>query len=308
MGSRLSLGTRHEKDIELRVKSLLDNWGRPFDLSDGAPSVAGDPAAQNWFAAYLRYAASPHTAELITRLNCEIDIREILPAIQVSTLVLHREGDRWTAMDEGRYLAERIPHAEFRLLPGDDHIPQYGDQDRLIGEIEEFLTGTRTTAKAGRALMTVLMTDIVGSTKALSAMGDDRWRTVLEHLEVNVSRRVAAFGGQTIKHTGDGYMLAFTGPTSALECAQEMARDAKALGLELRTGIHTGECERRDDDLSGLAVHLAARIMAESIPGSILASRTVKDLAVGSGLNFISVGHREMKGIPESWELYALAS
>ncbi len=299
---------RTRQEIELRVKSLLDNWGRPFDLSDGAPSVAGDPAAQNWFAAYLRYAASPHTAELITRLNCEIDIREILPAIQVSTLVLHREGDRWHPIDEGRYLAARIPHAEFHLLPGHDHIPQYGDQDRLIGEIEEFLTGTRTTAKAGRTLMTVLMTDIVGSTKALSAMGDDRWRTVLEHLEVNVSRRVAAFGGQTIKHTGDGYMLAFTGPTSALECAQEMARDAKALGLELRTGIHTGECERRDDDLSGLAVHLAARIMAESIPGSILASRTVKDLAVGSGLNFISVGHREMKGIPESWELYALAS
>ena len=139
-------------------------------------------------------------------------------------------------------------------------------------------------------------------------MGDDRWRAVLEHLDINVIRRVAAFGGQKIKHTGDGYLLAFTGPTVAIECARELARDAKALGLELRTGIHTGECERRDDDLSGLAVHLAARIMAESIPGSILASRTVKDLAVGSGLSFTFVGRREMKGIPESWELYALAN
>ena len=153
------------------MRSLLDNWGQPFDLSDAAPSVAGDPVVQSWFAAYLRFSASPHAAELITRLSYEIDIRAILPAIQVPTLVLHREGDRWVAVDEGRYLAERIPHAEFRLLPGDDHIPWYGDQDRLIGEVEEFLTGTRTTAKAGRALMTVLMTDIVDSTSSTECHG-----------------------------------------------------------------------------------------------------------------------------------------
>ncbi|WP_457153847.1 adenylate/guanylate cyclase domain-containing protein, partial [Mesorhizobium sp. P5_C1] len=261
-----------------------------------------------WHAAYLRFAASPHAAELITRLNYEIDIRAILPAIQVPTLVLHREGDRWTAVDEGSYLAERIPHAEFRLLPGNDHIPWYGDQDELIGQVEEFVTGTRMTAKPGRALMTLLMTDIVDSTKTLSAVGDDRWRTILEQLEVNASRRVAALGGQMIKHTGDGYLLTFAGPTPAFECAKALARDAKAFGLELRTGIHIGECEHRGDDLSGLAVHLVARIMAESSPGSILASSTVKDLAVGSGLNFTFAGRREMKGIPEGWELYALAS
>ncbi len=299
---------RTREGMDLRVKSLMDNWGGPFDLSDGAPSVAGDFAAQNWFAAYLRYAASPQTAELIARLNFEIDIREILPAIQVPTVVLHREGDRWAAPEEGRYLAQRIPSAEFRLLPGEDHIPHYGDQDRLIGEIEEFLTGMRTHPKTGRSLVTVLMTDIVDSTKALSVMGDDRWRTVLEHFDDNVSRRVAAFGGQKIKHTGDGYMLAFPGPTSAIEFGVDMVRDAKALGLELRTGIHTGECERRNDDLHGLAVHLAARIMSEATPGSIFASRTVKDLAVGSGLKFSPVGFREMKGIPETWELYSLAS
>ena len=299
---------RTQEEIELYVKSLLDNWGQPFDLSDGAPSVAGDPEVQRWFGAFLRYAASPRAAELITRLNYEIDIRAILPAIQAPTLVLYREGDRWAGVDEGRYLAEHIPNAEFRLLPGDDHIPWYGDQDELIGQVEEFLTGTRTTAKPARALMTLLMTDIVDSTKTLSAVGDDRWRTILEHLEVNVSRHVAALGGQKIKHTGDGYLLAFTGPTPAIECARALGRDAKAFGLELRTGIHIGECERRGDDLSGLAVHLAARIMAESSPGSIFTSRTVKDLAVGSGLNFTLVGRRKMKGIPEGWELYALAS
>ncbi|MFB9981376.1 adenylate/guanylate cyclase domain-containing protein [Mesorhizobium kowhaii] len=298
---------RTEAEIERYVKSLLDNWGRPFDLEVAAPSVAGDSDVQNWFAAYLRFAASPRAAELITRLGYEIDIREILSAIQVPTLVLHRAGDRWHGVDEAHYLAEHIPGSEFRLLPGDDHIPWYGDQDELIGQVEEFLTGTRMTAKPGRALMTLLMTDIVDSTKTLSEVGDNRWRTILEHLEVNVSRHVAALGGQKIKHTGDGYLLTFAGPTPAIECARALARDAKAFGLKLRTGIHIGECERRGDDLSGLAVHLTARIMAESEPGSILASRTVKDLTVGSGLNFTFVGRREMKGIPEGWELYALA-
>ena len=149
------------EENELEVESLLEQWGRPFDLDDGAPSIASDTVVQGWFAAYLRFAASPHAAELISRLNFEIDIRAILPAIHVPSLVLHRAGDRWHAAEEGRYLAEHIPGAEFRLLPGDDHIPWYGDQDELIGQVEEFVTGTRTTAKPGRALMTLLMTDIV---------------------------------------------------------------------------------------------------------------------------------------------------
>lgn len=298
---------RTREEFERRVTSLLENWGKPYDLALGAPSMAGDPAAESWFAANLRFAASPRAAELIIRLNYEIDIRGILPAVRVPTLVLQREGDHWAAVDEGRYLAERIPNAELHLLPGQDHIPWYGDQDRLIGEVEEFLTGARTTAGARRALVTVVMTDIVNSTAALSAVGDGRWRAVLERLDSNVSRRVAAFDGRKIKHTGDGYLLAFNGPTPAIECAQALARDAKALGLELRTGIHTGECECRGDDLAGMAVHLAARIMAESVPGSIFASRTVKDLAVGSGLSFTPVGRRKLRGFPGSWEIYALA-
>lgn len=300
-------GRTHEEN-EREVESRLAQWGRSFDLDDGAPSVASDPVVQSWFAAYLRFAASPHAAELISRLNFEIDIRAILPAIHVPSLVLHRAGDRWHAAEEGRYLAEHIPGAEFRLLPGDDHIPWYGDQDELIGQVEEFVTGTRTTAKPGRALMTLLMTDIVDSTSTLSAVGDERWRSILEQLDVNVSRRVAALDGQKIKHTGDGYLLTFAGPTPAIECARALARDAKALGLELRTGIHIGECERRADDLSGLAVHLTARIMAEAAPNSILTSRTVKDLAVGSGLDFTFLGHREMKGIPEGCDIYELTS
>jgi len=205
-------------------------------------------------------------------------------------------------------LADHIPGAELVFLPGDDHLPWYGDQDRLIGEIEEFVTGSRTSAASERALLTVLMTDIVSSTEAVSAAGDDRWRSVLEQLDTNVDRRIAAYRGQRIKHTGDGYVLAFDGPSRAIECAQALGRDANAIGLELRTGIHTGECERRGNDLSGLAVHLAARIMAEASPGAILASRTVKDLAVGSGVDFIPVGEREMRGVPDRWELYAIAT
>lgn len=291
---------------ELSVARLRENWGRPFNLAEAAPSVAGDARIQEWFAAFLRFSASPRAAERIARLNFEIDIRAILPAVQAETLIIHRKGDRWSTVEEGRYLAERIPKARLKALPGEDHIPWYGDQDQLIGEIEEFLTGARSSAAPNRALLTVMMTDIAGSTAALSAMGDGKWRNVLEHLDGAVGRRVAAYGGQKIKQTGDGYLLTFSGPTPAAECARALLRDAKALGLDLRTGIHTGECERRDNDVSGLAVHLTARIMAEATPGAILVSRTVRDLAVGSGLTFASLGQRELKGIPEAWDIYAI--
>lgn len=291
-------------ELERRISALMENWGRPFNLAEAAPSVADDPRIREWFAAFLRYSASPKAAERIARLNFEIDIRDILPAIQAPTLVLHREGDCWSRPEEARLLASRIPRATLRLLSGSDHIPWYGDQDALIGEIEEFLTGKRANAATGRALATVLMTDIVGSTAKLSAMGDGRWRSLLEQLDEQVDRRVAALGGTKIKHTGDGHVLAFTGPTPAIECAQALIRDAQALDLELRTGIHSGECERRGDDLSGFAVHLAARIMAEAGAGKTLVSRTVKDLAVGSGLGFIPAGRRRLKGIAEDWDLY----
>ncbi|HEX2889279.1 adenylate/guanylate cyclase domain-containing protein, partial [Vineibacter terrae] len=233
--------------LEQSTALLLENWGRPFNLEDAAPSVAGDARIQEWFAAYLRFSASPRAAAMIKRLNFEIDIRGVLPAIQAPTLVLQRVGDRWTLLEEARYLAGLLRHGTFRELPGEDHLPWYGDQDQLAGEIEEFLTGSRSAATTGRALMTVLMTDIVGSTALLSAMGDDRWRAVLEDLDTAVSRRVAAFDGRKVKHTGDGYLLAFTGPTLAVECAQALIRDARTRGLDLRTGIHTGECERRGD-------------------------------------------------------------
>jgi len=293
-------------EIEAEMTSFIENWGGPFPLTTGAPSVANDPAASEWWAAYLRFSASPRAAEQVTRMNYEIDYRNILSAIRVPTLILHREGDLWVPVEHARYIAENIPDAELRILPGDDHLPWYGDQDRLISEIKEFMTGEIVAPSVSRALLTLVFLDIVASTDQLAAMGDERWRSVLEQLDVSVNRRVAGFGGQRVKHTGDGYLLSFSGPTSAIECAQAVNYDLERLGLQSKTGVHTGECERRGDDLSGMAVHIAARIMSAAEPKMIATSQTVKDLAVGSELKFKPLGGRELKGVPGEWHLYAV--
>jgi pimeloyl-ACP methyl ester carboxylesterase len=302
-----SRGTKRE-EIEVFIKDLLENWGEPFELDTGAPSVADDPAVREWMAAYWRFSASPRAAEQITRLNYEIDIRGILPAIRVPTLVLNREGDQWCGVEEARYIAEHVPGAVLKILPGDDHMQWFGDQDSLIAEVREFVTGTQSAREEERALLTVAMTDIVGSTEALASMGDDRWRAVLEQLDGQVARRVSSHGGQRVKHTGDGYLLAFTGPSRAIDCAQSIKRDAAKLGLELRTGLHTGECVRRGGDLSGLAVHIAARVMETSAPSEILTSRTVRDLVAGSGHNFVAAGPKTFKGVPGEWEVFSVSS
>lgn len=293
-------------DFEARVAGMLDGWGKPHFLDTLAPSVADDPVAQDWFATYLRYASSPGAAERLTRLNYQIDIRALLPAVQVPTLVLHREGDRSLGVAHAEYLADHIPSARLQLLGGADHLPYTGDQDELVGHIEEFLTGERSGAPSERVLLTVAMLDIVDSTAALASMGDERWRAVLEQLDHSVARRVSTHGGDQVKQTGDGYLLAFTGPTRAIECTKEIMRDAVRLGLSLRTGLHTGECERRGTDLSGIAVHLAARIMAQAEPQTVTTSQTVKDLVVGSGIGFEALGTRELKGIPGNWSLFAV--
>ena len=274
---------------------------------DGAPSIADDPAALEWLNTYFRYAASPRSLAKLAQMNYAIDYRSALPAIQAPTLILHREGDRWCGIGHARYLAERIPGAKLRLLPGEDHIAWYGDQDGLISEIQSFVTGQSLPTSAERALMTLVFVDIVGSTGHLARMGDERWSSVLEQLDGTVGRRIAAFGGQQIKHTGDGYLLSFRGPTSALECAMAVRRDVERLGLHCRAGVHTGECEIRGDDLGGMTVHVAARVMAEAEPHQILTSQTVKDMALGADLDFSGVGARPLRGLPGEWPLYALS-
>ena len=295
-------------EVEQQIEDMRRNWGKPFSLDEAAPSMANDDAAKAWLGAYLRYAASPKTAELITRLHAHIDIREVLPTISCPTLIINRESDAWGPVDEARYIADLIPNATLKIVPGADHLPWYGDQDRIIGEIEEFLTGHRERIPSERVLLTILMTDIVGSTEQAAALGDSKWRALLDRHDAVVRSRVSAFGGQTINTTGDGFVTAFTGPTRAIQCAEAIGHDVTRLGLDIRAGVHTGECERRGTDIGGLAVHIAARILDLASPGEIWVSSTVKDLTVGSGLQLVPVGTHNLKGVPGDWPLFAAAS
>jgi len=295
-------------EVESEIKASTENWGQPFSLDTGAPSVAGDIAVAEWFAAFLRYSASPRAAEQLTRMNYQIDYRSVLPAIAVPTLVLNREGDIWCPMEHARYLAANIPGALLKIIPGRDHIPWYGDQDRLVTEIATFVTGEATLTHVDRALVTIAFIDIMGSTGQVVMLGDEKWRGILEQLDIEMARRISGFGGRVVKHTGDGYLLAFTGPTVAIQCAQAAIADFERQGLQCRIGIHTGECERRGEDLSGIAVHIAARIMQEATPGAIACSQTVKDLTVGSGLKFGEIGTRGLRGIAGDWFLYTPAN
>ena len=275
--------------------------------SDGAPSIADNPAAIEWLNAYFRYAASPRAVAKLAQMNYDIDYRGVLSAIQAPTLIVHREGDKWCEAIHAEYLAQHIAGATLRLLPGDDHIVWYGDQDELIAEIRSFLTGDAVQASIERVLMTVVFVDVVGSTEQLARIGDGRWRSLLEQLDHTVDRRLKAFGGSQVKQTGDGYLMSFRGPTSALECVAAIRTDAKRLGLQIRTGVHTGECEIRGEDLSGIAVHVAARVMGEAGPDEILTSQTVKDLSLGSEFKFSGLEARSLRGVPGDWQLFALS-
>jgi len=294
--------------LEDFISLVLDNWGEPVGFEEAAPSMVDNKAASGWWGAYIRNSASPKSAELLMRFNAQVDIRGILPTISCPTLVINREHDAWGAVDEARYIASLIPNSTLKIIPGADHMPWYGDQDLIVGEIQEFLTGQRDTTSSERVLLTVLMTDIVGSTKKVTAIGDSRWRTLLDQHDAIIRDRVKTFGGQIINTTGDGFIMAFTGPTRAIQCAEEIRADVSRLDLEVRAGVHTGECERRGSDISGLAVHIAARVMDYASPGQVLASGTVKDLTVGSGLEFHPAGTRSLKGVPGDWSLYAASS
>lgn len=296
------------EEIEQGIVHMRQNWGKPVDLDEAAPSMANDEAAREWWGAYIRNSASPKTAELITRLHKEIDIRDVLPTINCPTLVINREHDAWASADEARYIADLIPKSTLRLVPGADHLVWYGDQDRLLGEIQEFLTGQRDVSSSERVLLTVLMTDIVGSTEKVAKLGDSKWHSLLDQHDAVIRRRVRAYDGLTINTTGDGFITAFTGPTRAIQCAKDICADVARLGLQIRAGVHTGECERRGSDVGGLAVHIAARILDHAPPGQILVSRTVKDLTVGSGLELKNAFTQSLKGVPGEWELYELAS
>ena len=300
--------TPEEREIE--IGRVEHEWGTNMDVAHYAPTVAGDEGFARRLATYFRRSASPGAAAALLRMNTRIDVRSVLPTIRVPTLVLHRVGDRDTNVEEGRWIASRIPGARFVELPGDDHLPCVGDTDGLLDVVEEFLTGVRPApeADADRVLATVLFTDIVGSTERAAALGDRAWARLLEQHHEVVRRELGRFRGREVDTAGDGFLAWFDGPARAVRCALAAAAAVRSLGLELRAGVHTGECELVGDSLRGIAVHTGARIAAEAAPGEVLVSRTVTDLVAGSGLVFEERKDVELKGLTGTWRLYAAAA
>ena len=300
-------GMRPE-EFDAFILRLEREWGGPAAIDMFAPSIANDPVAREGFANYLRQAASPGAVMEIMRMNREIDVRPILPAVRVPTLILHRSGDRLTHVGQGKYLAEQILGARMREMPGEDHAWTAGDSDSVIDEIEEFLTGSRHDPEPDRVLATVLFTDIAGSTERAAALGDRRWRELLQQHHAMVRRKISEYRGREIDTAGDGFLMSFDGPARGVRCANAIIDDARKLGLEVRAGLHTGECEIMGEKLSGLAVHIGARVAANASAGEVLVSSTVKDLVAGSGLRFDDRGIRTLKGIPGEWRIFALAA
>ena len=281
-------------------------WGGPVAPHVFAPSVADDAQFREQWARILRRGAAPRDAGNLLRMYRDADVRDVLPAINAPTLVLHRTGDRLTPIAGGRRLAEAIPGARFVELPGNDHLVLV-DPDQVLDEVEEFLTGERHVREPDRVLATVMFTDIVGSTERAAALGDSGWRDLVGRHDALVRRELERHRGRAVKTLGDGFLATFDGPARGVRCAQAIADGVQALGIEIRAGLHTGECELVGDDVAGIAVHIAARVVRCAEPGEVLASRTVKDLVVGSGIQFAERGEHHLKGVPGEWRLFAAA-
>jgi len=293
-----------ESEREPYIADVERQWGGPAQLDILAPSAVDDPRLRDWFSRYLRVSASPGAAVALLRMNSKVDIRPILPTIRVPTLIIHRTGDLDIDVGGSRYMAEHIPGAKYVELPGNDHLWFVGDSEAILGEIEEFLTGVRQPDSFDRVLATVMFTDIANSTALAADVGDRRWRSLLETHNSLIRRNLQLHHGEEVDTAGDGFLARFDGPARAIRCALAIVDSAAQLGLGVRAGIHTGECEVADGKLRGVAVHTAARVMAAARPGEVLVSRTVRDLVAGSRLAFIDRGQHELKGVPGEWQLF----
>lgn len=286
-------------------QALPEKWGSGFSAAAFAPTHEKDDSFRDWWARFERLGASPAAVMNLLRSELEIDIRPVLRSIRVPTLILHRTEDTLIAVEAARLMAREIPDAKLVELPGRDHLMWVGEVDGITDAIVEFLTGAAPVAEPDRVLATVMFTDIVDSTRRAATLGDRDWRALLDRHRDDARRAFARFRGRQVQHTGDGFLATFDGPARAVRCAAALSRDARALGLELRAGVHTGEVIVAGDDISGIAVHMAARIAASAASGEILVSATVKDLVAGSGLAFRDRGSWSLKGIETPMPLYA---
>jgi pimeloyl-ACP methyl ester carboxylesterase len=291
--------------IEAALVRLEKDWGTGESLGLFAPSVASDETFKLSWARFERLGASPSAVVALMRMNSEIDVRPILPLIRVPTLIIHREGDVRVNVEAGRFMARQIPNARYVEVPGSDHLLWTGDTERVLDEVEEFLTGSRSAVESDRVLATVLFTDIVNSTNRAETIGDRAWHDVLDRHNA-VVRREMRHRGHEVRTTGDGFLATFDGPARSIRCALAINEGIEALGLQVRAGLHTGEVEIAGDDLSGIAVHIASRVATMAQPGQVLVSNTVRDLVAGSNIRFRDEGCHALKGLKEGVRLFAV--
>jgi pimeloyl-ACP methyl ester carboxylesterase len=301
--------TATREQFELALAQLEAHWGEGILVPLNAPSRVKDKAFVQWFGRLERASASPGAILTLFRANYEIDVRHLLGSIRVPTLILHRVGDKTVPVESGRYLAQHIPGAKYVELPGDDHLLQAYDQevlDLLIDEIEEFITGAHNRPEPDRTLATVMFTDIASSTERAAALGDRQWHELLNNYYATVRKELTTFRGREVNTAGDGLLATFDGPARAIHCACAIRERMKSLGLQVHTGLHTGECEIIGDDVGGIAVHIGARVATAASPDEVLVSSTVKDLVAGSGIQFEDRGPHTLKGVPGEWRLFVV--
>ena len=296
--------TRAEFEEAMDLENVVSRWGKGLGADIFAPSRKGDPQLHEQFGRLQVQSATPHDAIAFMRMAFEIDVRDVVPAVTAPTLILHRVGDKVCSVENARWLARNMEGAHYVELPGENHLA-FIDGDDILDEIQEFLTGVREPAAPDRMLATVLFTDIVGSTDRARELGDGRWRDLLERHNEIVRRDLERFRGVEIDTAGDGFFATFDGPARAIRCARSIVENVRGVGLDVRSGLHTGECELSAESVRGIAVHTGARVASLASPGEVLVSSTVKDLVAGSGIEFTDRGVHELKGIPGEWRLYA---
>jgi len=294
-----------EDQFEKRLVTVKDVWGTGWGMDRYAPSQVANPDVARWWAMFTQFSASPRDAEDLLRMNTLIDIRDVLPAIRVPTLIIHAVGDKVAPIEAGRYFAEHIPNARLLELKSNDHWPYFGDADQVIGEIQEFLTGVRTAPAPETMLATVLCTNVTQAGAHAIWLGDKRWNQLVDSHHAVVRKALARYSGREVEAGERGITAVFDGTARAIRCAIDVRDQLLDLGLRVQAGLHAGECEMGDGRPRGTALHVASNVMAVAQPGEVLVSGTVKDLVVGSGLEFSDRGSREFAGLPGSWSLFA---